>query len=122
MQRDVLIVGFGLAGWALTEVLKQQWRSFVVYDSEKKSSSSVAVGIYNPIILKRFTSISYAQELMDFSIPFYAKIANGHYQHPMSIWRVFAKAAEQNKWMDALDKPTLSSYMSCKLHNRDILI
>ena len=117
MQHDVLIVGFGLAGWALTEVLKQQGKSFVVFDSEKKSSSSVATGIYNPVVLKRFTPVSHAQELMNFSIPFYANVANGIFQHPMSIYRVFAKAAEQNNWMEALDKPVLSPYMSNKIHN-----
>jgi flavin-dependent dehydrogenase len=35
MQHDVLIVGFGLAGWALTEVLKQEGKSFVVFDEKK---------------------------------------------------------------------------------------
>jgi cation diffusion facilitator CzcD-associated flavoprotein CzcO len=45
MQHDVLIVGFGLAGWALTEDLKQEGKSFVAFDAEKKSSSSVATGI-----------------------------------------------------------------------------
>tara|TARA_B100001057_G_C22065816_1_gene650038 strand:+ start:373 stop:495 length:123 start_codon:yes stop_codon:yes gene_type:complete len=35
MQHDVLIVGFGLAGWALTEVLKQEGKSLVVLDAEK---------------------------------------------------------------------------------------
>jgi hypothetical protein len=119
MQHDVLIVGFGLAGWALTEVLKQQGKSFVVFDSEKKSSSSLATGIYNPVVLKRFTPVSHAQELMNFSIPFYANVANGIFQHPMSIYRVFAKAAEQNNWMEALDKPALSPYMSSKLHNHN---
>jgi glycine/D-amino acid oxidase-like deaminating enzyme len=120
MQRDVLIVGFGLAGWALTEVLKQQGKSFVVFDTAIKSSSSVATGIYNPVVLKRFTPVLHAQDLMDFSISFYAKVANGHYQHPMSIWRLFAKASEQNKWMEALDMPALSPYMSSKLHGNDI--
>ena len=75
MQHDALIVGFGLAGCALTEVLKQEGKSFVPFDAEKKSSSSVATGIYNPLVLKRFTAISYAQELMDFSIPYYANAA-----------------------------------------------
>jgi glycine/D-amino acid oxidase-like deaminating enzyme len=57
---------------------------------------------------------------MNFSIPFYAKTANGKFQHPMSIHRVFTKAAEQNKWIEALDKPALSLYMSSKLHENDI--
>ena len=112
MQHDVLIVGFGLAGWALTEVLKQEGKTFVVFDGEKKSSSSVATGIYNPVVLNRFTAVSHAQELMDFSIPYYADTANGNFQHPMSIFRVFAKAAEQNNWTEALDKPILSLYMT----------
>lgn len=120
MQHDVLIVGFGLAGWALTEVLKQEGKSFVVFNAEKKSSSSVATGIYNPVVLKRFTAVSHAQELMDFSIPYYANTANGNFQYPMSIYRVFAKAAEQNNWMEALDKPVLSPYMTSDIQNHDI--
>jgi glycine/D-amino acid oxidase-like deaminating enzyme len=120
MQHDVLIVGFGLAGWALTEVLKQEGKSFIVFDAKKQSSSSLATGIYNPVVLKRFSAVTHAQELMNFSIPFYAKTANGKFQHPMSIHRVFTKAAEQNKWIEALDKPALSLYMSSKLHENDI--
>tara|TARA_E500000178_G_scaffold6919_1_gene6994 strand:+ start:902 stop:1939 length:1038 start_codon:yes stop_codon:yes gene_type:complete len=120
MQHDVLIVGFGLAGWALTEVLKQEGKSFVVFDAEKKSSSGVATGIYNPLVLKRFTAVSHARELMDFSIPYYANTANGNFQHPMSIYRVFAKAAEQNNWMEALDKPALRTYMVGAIQNHAI--
>ena len=120
MQHDVLIVGFGLAGWALTEVLKQEGKSFVVFDEKKQSSSSVATGIYNPVVLKRFTAVTHAQELMNFSIPFYANTANGKFQHPMSIYRIFAKAAEQNKWMEGLGKTALSPYMSSKVHEQNI--
>jgi glycine/D-amino acid oxidase-like deaminating enzyme len=116
MQHDVLIVGFGLAGWALTEALKQEGKSFVVFDVEKKSSSSVATGIYNPVVLKRFTAAYHAQQLMDFSIPYYANTANGNFQHPMSIYRVFAKSAEQNNWIEALDKPGLSRYLASDIH------
>ena len=120
MQHDVLIVGFGLAGWALTEALKQEGKSFVVFDAEKKSSSSVATGIYNPLVLKRFTAVYHAQQLMDFSIPYYANTANGNFQHPMSIYRVFAKAAEQNNWMEALDKPALRPYIVGTIHYHGI--
>jgi glycine/D-amino acid oxidase-like deaminating enzyme len=120
MQHNVLIVGFGLAGWALTEVLKQEGKSFVVFDAKKQSSSSLATGIYNPVVLKRFTAVTHAQELMNFSIPFYAKTANGKFQHPMSIYRVFAKAAELNKWMEGLSKTALSPYMSRKVHKQNI--
>lgn len=56
-QRDILIVGFGLAGCAMSEVFKQQGKSFVVFAAENKSSLSVSTGIYNPIILKQFTAV-----------------------------------------------------------------
>ena len=120
MQRDVLIVGFGLAGWALAEELKRQGISFIAFDPLKNSSSKIATGIYNPVVLKRFTAVSHAQELMAFSIPFYANTANGKFQHPMSIYRVFAKAAEQNNWMEALDRPAVSPYMAKDIHIDDI--
>lgn len=111
MQHDVLIVGFGLAGWALTEMLKQEGKSFVVFDPQKESSSSVATGIYNPVVLKRFTAINRAQELMDYSIPFYARNVHANLLHNMPIHRVFATAAEQNKWAEASDKPALRAYL-----------
>ena len=80
----------------------------------------MATGIYNPLVLKRFTAISYAQELMDFSIPYYANAVNSNFQHPMSVYRVFAKAAEQNNWMEALDKPALSPFMVGTIQNQGI--
>ena len=116
MQRDVLIVGFGLAGWALAEELKRQGISFIAFDPLKNSSSKIATGIYNPVVLKRFTAVSHAQELMALSIPFYANTANGKFQHPMSIYRVFAKDAEQNNWMEALDRLAVSPYMAKDIH------
>ena len=71
MHRDVLIVGFGLAGWALTEALTKEGKSFVVFDPCAESSSKVATGIYNPVVLKRFRAIYGADELMAHSLPFY---------------------------------------------------
>ena len=117
MQRDVLIVGFGLAGWALTEVLKKQGISFVVVDAQKNSSSRVATGIYNSVVLKRFRAVWNADALMEHAIPFYM---NPHYRdsfHPMPIHRILASASEQNNWAVASDKVDLSNYLNPNILN-----
>ena len=115
MQRDVLIVGFGLAGWALTEALKKQDTSFVVFDTSKLSSSRVATGIYNPVVLKRFRAIWKASDIMDHSIPFYMQPKYLSALHPMPIHRIFASAAEQNDWSVATDKPDLSTFLNSNI-------
>lgn len=115
MQRDVLIVGFGLAGWALTEVLKEHDISFVVIDAQKTSSSKVATGIYNPVVLKRFRAIWHANTLMEHSIPFYMQPKYLDTFHPMPIHRILASVSEQNDWTVATDKPELSYYLNPKI-------
>lgn len=115
MQCNVLIVGFGLAGWALTEALKKEGISFVVYDPQQSSSSRVATGIYNPVVLKRFRAISNAKLLMEHAFPFFHQHKYIHAQHPMPIYRVFASAGEQNAWMVATDKPDLNTYLKTSL-------
>lgn len=49
---DYLIVGAGLAGIGLAHTLRSKGRSFVVIDDGSQKSSSVAGGMYNPVILK----------------------------------------------------------------------
>lgn len=115
MQRDVLIVGFGLAGWALTKALKRQGISFVVFDAQKNSSSKVATGIYNPVVLKRFRSIWNAKTLMEHSIPFYTQSNSEGVVHQMPIHRVLASVSEQNDWVVAADKPDLCHYLNPKI-------
>ncbi|MDA0889084.1 MAG: FAD-binding oxidoreductase [Bacteroidetes bacterium] len=117
MQRDVLIVGFGLAGWALTEVLKSQGVSFVVYDPLIKSSSRIATGIYNPVVLKRFRSIESANVIMEHAIPFYKQPKYKAAFHPLPIHRILTSVSEQNDWTVASDKADLSRYLNPTILN-----
>lgn len=111
MQRDVLIVGFGLAGWALTEALSKQGISFVVFDPLKNSSSRSATGVYNPVVLKRFRSIWNANMLMEQAIPFYSQPKYKDAVHPMTVHRVLTSVSEQNDWTVASDNPDLRHYL-----------
>ncbi|MGB0896082.1 MAG: NAD(P)/FAD-dependent oxidoreductase [Flavobacteriaceae bacterium] len=112
---DYLIVGFGLAGVSFSEQLLQHDKSFVVLSEETKSSSVVAGGMYNPVILKRFTSPWNAIPQHDYALPFFKAIEqrlNCSVLNPMSVLRVFTDAEEQNNWLIASDKPNLAPFLS----------
>jgi len=112
---DYIVVGFGLAGLSFSEQLHQNNNSFVVISEEDKSSSVVAGGMYNPVILKRFTSPWNAIAQLEYAIPFYSQIEsrlNTVVNTPLSVLRVFNAVEEQNNWLIASDKPNLAPFLS----------
>lgn len=118
MKVDYLIVGFGLAGVSFAEQLRKNNKSFVVISSLKESSSLVAGGMYNPVILKRFTLAWLADEHLEIAIPFYQELENylkTSFLIPMPIHRIFNTIEEQNNWQIASDKPSLNPFLNHKL-------
>lgn len=112
---DTLIVGFGLAGLAYAETLRQHNRSFHVIDAAKGGSSLIAAGIYNPTVLKRFNMTWKGQELHAFSLPFYQAIEERlslKVLHSHPIHKLFGQLSDQNHWMVAADRPGLSHFLS----------
>jgi len=112
---DYIIVGFGLAGMSLAEQLRKENRSFVVITQEDKSSSVVAGGMYNPVILKRFTSPWNAVSQLEYAIPFYTEMQSRlkvKVVNPLQLLRVFNTIEEQNNWLIASDKPNLYPFLS----------
>ena len=113
---DYIIVGFGLAGLSFSEQLQKNNKSFVVITEEKNSSSVVAGGMYNPVILKRFTSPWNAVSQLKYAIPFYKEIEERlsvSVLNSLPVLRVFNAVEEQNNWLIASDKPNLSPFLSC---------
>ncbi len=74
MQVDYIIVGLGLAGLAFSKELEQHHKSFVVFEDNSQNSSIVAGGMYNPVILKRFTPVWNAIDQLEIALPFYEAI------------------------------------------------
>ncbi|MGI9530036.1 NAD(P)/FAD-dependent oxidoreductase [Lutimonas sp.] len=115
---DYMIVGLGLAGIAFAEELKKQHKSFVVFENGSQTSSLVAGGMYNPVILKRFTPVWNAKEQLQIAIPFYkdleAKLA-ANFDQAIAIYRTFKSIEEQNNWFVASDKPALQEFMDPEL-------
>ena len=64
---DYLIVGSGLAGIAFAETALQHHKEIFVIDNNRTSSSQVAAGIYNPVILKKiYTGLERTRTTADF--------------------------------------------------------
>ena len=120
MKADYIVVGLGLAGLAFTKELEKNKKSFLVFENHSQNSSMVAGGIYNPVVLKRFTPVWNATEQLKIALPFYKDLEiqfNKKYDYPIDIYRIFKSVEEQNNWFAACDNPVLSNYMSTKLIN-----
>lgn len=118
MQVDYLIVGFGLAGMAISKELEDHGHSFMVLDNASQVSSRVAAGVFNPVILKRFTPVWNADEQLDNLFPFYADVSKrlgGDYLTYFETLKVFKSVEDQNNWFMACDNPLLEKYMEPKI-------
>lgn len=112
---DYIIVGCGLAGIAFCEMLRVNNKSFVVFDNASQQSSVVAGGLYNPVVLKRFTSVWRSKEQLQLALPFYKNLEsllNIKLDYKLAVLRRFTSLEEQNNWFVAADKPKLSEYLS----------
>lgn len=112
---DYIIVGSGIAGICFSEICLQNNKSFLVFEDYSTSSSRIAGGLYNPVILKRFSEVWKAKEQLEFGLPFYQQISDRiklEFDFKIPIFRKFASVEEQNNWFQAADKPNLSPFLS----------
>lgn len=118
MKVDYIIVGIGLAGISFCEQLIANNKTFVVFDDASQMSSTVAGGLYNPVVLKRFTSVWKSKEQLDIALKMYSALErklNVKLDYKIPVYRKFASLEEQNNWFAASDKPALSEYLSTNL-------
>lgn len=114
---DYIVVGLGLAGIAFCEELEKQQKTYLVVD-QGLGSSSIAGGLYNPVILKRFTPAWEAEKQLELLFPFYENLEKKlgiNLVYKMPVYRLFDNAGEQNLWFEASDKPILKNYLSDSL-------
>ena len=118
---DYIIVGSGLAGIAFAETLLQHKKTFVVFDNQSQNSSKIAGGLYNPVILKRFSEVWNAQTQLAIANTFYSTLENKlkvELDFKIPIYRKFYSVEEQNNWFAASDKPNLTPFLSTKIINK----
>ena len=118
---DYIIVGLGLAGLAFSRVLAKHNKTFIIFEDNSQNASLVASGMYNPVILKRFTPVWKAESQLKVAIPFYKgleKLLSNNCHYSVPIYRVFKSIEEQNNWTVASDKLLLSDYMVSEIINK----
>lgn len=123
MKVDYIIVGCGLAGISLAETIRKANKSFVVIDDASQRSSLVAAGLYNPVILKRFSEVWLAQEQLKLALPFYKDLEillKTKIDYKLRVLRRFGSVEEQNQWFHAADNPKLELFLSTKLVDNTI--
>ena len=115
---DYIIVGCGIGGISFIETCIENGKSVVVFDNDSQKSSKIAAGLYNPVILKRFSALKDAQLQIDLLNIFYANIEQKlqvKFDFKLPILRKFFSIEEQNNWFSASDKPNLSPFLSLDL-------
>ncbi|EAR00571.1 NAD(P)/FAD-dependent oxidoreductase [Maribacter sp. HTCC2170] len=115
---DYLVVGLGLAGISFCEQLEENDKSYRVVSDGSQISSLVAGGLYNPVVLKRFTLAWHADVQLEAAMPFYKKLETKlgvKLNHGIPIYRKFASIEEQNLWFEASDKPKLTKFLSTEI-------
>lgn len=119
---DYIIVGAGLASFSFAETLFLEGKSFVVISDASQNSSVVAAGIYNPVILKRFSLPADSALHLDYMQPFYKRIEDRlriKIGYKIPVYRRFTSVEEQNDWFIAADKPLLAPFLLPKVHQPD---
>jgi glycine oxidase len=117
-MQDYIIVGAGLAGISFAETLLQQQKSFLVFDNNSQNSSKIAGGLYNPVILKRFSQVWNAKSQLETADKFYKAVEaklNVQLDFKIPIYRKFFSVEEQNNWFTASDKPNLAPFLSTSI-------
>jgi len=115
---DYIIVGSGLAGIAFAEKALQENKSVVLFDNQSQSSSRIAGGLYNPVILKRFSEVWQAQSQLVLLDEFYQALEfklKIKVDYKIPILRKFFSIEEQNNWFAASDNINLAPFLSLDL-------
>ncbi|MEN9910341.1 MAG: hypothetical protein RLZZ540_3500 [Bacteroidota bacterium] len=115
---DYLIVGCGLAGISFSEIALANNKNILVVDNDSQNSSKIAGGLYNPVILKRFSEVWQAREQLILMNQFYVDLEQKlqvkvDFKKP--ILRKFFSIEEQNNWFSASDKPALAPFLSTSI-------
>lgn len=116
---DFLIVGLGLSGISFCEQLEAGGHSFLVYEKgTDASASTVAGGLYNPVVLKKFTPIWNATEQSKTALTFYTRLEQKlqtQLDYKLPVLRKLANAREGELWKEASQKETLKEFLDSEV-------
>ena len=118
---DYIIVGLGVAGFSFMQQLEENKQNYIVFDNHSQQSTRIAGGMFNPVILKRFTPAWQAAEMLPYALLQFQKAEltyQNKYIYPIDIYRKLASVEEQNNWTVASDKPVMRDFMQGITHEK----
>ncbi|MGB6092167.1 MAG: FAD-dependent oxidoreductase [Moheibacter sp.] len=110
-----LIVGQGVAGSCFALKLIRENKSFLIIDQDKNKASKVAVGVFNPVVLKRFSLIWDAEpqlRLMHQYFEEFEKICGQKLISQIPTYRIFKDPDEVRTWQKKSKKQELLPFIS----------
>lgn len=115
---DVTIVGRGLAGAVLYEVLHERGVNVRVYDDPRRGQASrVAAGVVNPVVLRRIVPSWRASELLPIAEDFYRRMEQRYgvrLWHALPLVKLFSDERERDEWERKCTEPALHGFLSLR--------
>lgn len=113
---EYIIVGQGIAGSCMAMKLLQENKSFVVIDNHFHKASAIAAGIFNPVVLKRFSIVWNATNQINRLREVFGQfeeLLNEKYIYNFPVYRVFNDEQEKKTWLKkATTHPDLVDYLA----------
>jgi hypothetical protein len=113
---DVLVLGHGLSGAVLCEVLLERGLRVCCADGALPgSASAVAAGLVNPIAIRRTIPVWRAAETHALAEAFYRRVEKRYQRalwHPLPLARLFTHADEAVHWQAQMAQPDTTSWLS----------
>ena len=112
---DFIIVGQGITGSVLSwRLIEKNFNFLVINNSNKKSSSKSALGLYNPITGKNFVETWNSNEIINETENFYTSIEkklNEKFLYKKNIYRPFSSKKDSNNWELKMESKTYKKYI-----------
>ncbi len=122
-MKDAIIVGGGIAGTTLAWQWHLQGKDIMWFADDRKASSHVAAGVFNPVVLKRFSPVWQAQEQLEVLYPFYTQV-EGYLDtsiiHLTPIWRRLHDDREKTTWIRKSQRDDLAPFMNKHTIHEDV--
>lgn len=116
MKVDYILVGLGIAGITFSQHLLEHNKSFVVITDARVGATQISGGVFNPVVLRRFTAPKDTPEFIAYAEKTYAQIENyiqERWRFPKEeVHRIFASIEEQNNWFVAKDQPHITDFLA----------
>jgi glycine/D-amino acid oxidase-like deaminating enzyme len=111
---DALILGRGIAGAVLAEVLRQRGLRVHVFDEKRIGNASMAAaGLVNPLVLRRDVLSWKAAELLPLAEGFYSaweQRLGVAFWHRLPMVKIFPTPHEADQWQRAMADPQRAPY------------